>query len=620
MIQLYKPGNTRYECNGDITLHPVKADLQMTLNAEWVLDLEVPQTQEVLENLVHDSVIKFDLPRFKDQLYVVSNPRRTNFETVTAQAYPIALWDARNELVCLDCRPMNQTGSAALQYILDGCGGHGKYSVQSDITKVSTAYYVRKNFIECLASDDAQSFVNRWGGEILFDNRTFIVNEQAGVTRDITLSASRNIAGFTVTEDDSSYCDVIIPVGFNGRTKGTRVLRDERSRVNHVRFVDYQNIRLKEDMSGETDDESLVICDTMEDLDNALQVAAKESFEAGEFLPKYTYDIDYIDLRHYGGYEGMEELTYLWLGDRVMVENLDSRIQTNQKVIKLTYNLVTDEIDNLVLGTNERNFFTQMSSTAQKVNAVVSSEGTVIAQKVSGILDAMDVQLKAQKSAAVKQDVRAVLHEDTDPKSPTFGAICLGTKGLEIADHRTPDGTDWEWGTAVTAKSIVADYILTGMLAGKNGNFWFDMDTGAFELGSGLFKGTIDTTKDVNVGRCIYLDYDNNNRSSRSGLYLGSQSQSGNASRIEMNSTLLDTANPWSVLEMIAGRADRAKVSLTDTGVAGGATVVLTSDGSIRLESKDITVVKDGRTYTGVTYEGIVSKVMTVNGIVTGVS
>ena len=440
------------------------------------------------------------------------------------------------------------------------------------------------------------------------------------MTRDITLSASRNIAGFTVTEDDSEYCDVIIPVAFNGRTKGTRVLRDERSRVNHVRFVDYQNIRLKEDMSGETDDESLIICDTMEDLDNALQVAAQESFEAGEFLPKYTYDIDYIDLRHYDGYEGMEELTYLWLGDRVMVENLDSRIQTNQKVIKLTYNLVTDEIDNLVLGTNERNFFTQMSSIAQKVDAVVSNEGTVIAQKVSGILDAMDVQLKAQKSVAVKQDVRAVLHEDTDPKSPTFGAICLGTKGLEIADHRTPDGTDWEWGTAVTAKSIVADYILTGMLAGKNGNFWFDMDTGAFELGSGLFKGTIDTTKDVNVGRCIYLDYDNNNRSSRSGLYLGSQSQSGNASRIEMNSTLLDTANPWSVLEMIAGRADRAKVSLTDTGVAGGATVVLTSDGSIRLESKDIIVVKDGRTYTGVTYEGIVSKVMTVNGIVTGVS
>ena len=92
MIQLYKPGNTRYECNGDITLHPVKADLQMTLNAEWVLDLEVLQTQEVLENLVHDSVIKFDLPRFKDQLYVVSNPRRTNFETVTAQAYPIGRW------------------------------------------------------------------------------------------------------------------------------------------------------------------------------------------------------------------------------------------------------------------------------------------------------------------------------------------------------------------------------------------------------------------------------------------------------------------------------------------------------------------------------------------------
>ncbi len=618
MIQLYKPGNTRYENNGDITLHPVKADLQMTLNAEWVLDLEVPQTQEVLENLVHDSVIKFDLPRFKGQLYVVSNPRRTNFETVTAQAYPIALWDARNELVCLDCRPMNQTGSAALQYILDGCGGHGKYSVQSDITKVSTAYYVRKNFIECLASDDAQSFVNRWGGEILFDNRTFIVNEQAGVTRDITLSASRNIAGFTVTEDDSEYCDVIIPVAFNGRTKGTRVLRDERSRVNHVRFVDYQNIRLKEDMSGETDDESLIICDTMEDLDKALQAAAKKSFESGEFLPKYTYDIDYIDLRHYGGYEGMEELTYLWLGDRVMVENLDSRIQTNQKVIKLTYNLVTDEIDNLVLGANERNFFTQMSSTAQKVNAVVSSEGTVIAQKVSGILDAMDVQLRAQKSAAVKQDVRAVLHEDTDPESPTFGATCLGTKGLEIADHRTPDGTDWDWGTAVTAKSIVADYILTGLLSGKRGNFWFNMDTGEFELGRGLFKGRIDTLENANVGKRIYLDYDNDSETAFSGIHLGNKDQA-DLPRLLLGSSLMNSQQTINQVQLIAKKGD-AEITINDWGFDKGAFLTLRSNGRITLETPELQIEKDGKLYTGATYEGIVNNIKTVNGIVTGVS
>ncbi|WP_276814040.1 phage tail spike protein [Faecalibaculum rodentium] len=619
MIQLYRQGNTDYTRNGDFTLHPTKALLDMTLNSDWTLSLEVPESPEVLENLKHDSVIKLDLPRYKDQLYVVSNPRRTDFQTITAQACPIALWDARNELVCLDCRPTNMNGGQALDYILKGCGGSGKYTCESDISKISTAYYERKNFIECLASGDDNCFLTRWGGEIFFDNYHISVNQAAGVDRDIVLSVSRNIAGFTVTEDDSEYCDVLIPVGFNGRTKGTRVYRKNRSRVDHIRFVDYQDIRLQEDVDG-GDTEGLTICKTMEELDAALVKAAERDFASGAYQPKYSYDIDYVDLRHYGGYEQMDDLLYLWLGDRVTVENLDSHISSRQKVTKLTYNLVTDQIESLVLGSEEKDFFRSAASTAHKVDQVVSENGTLIGEKVSGILNAMDVQLKAQKSAAVKQDVRAVLHEDTDPDSPTFGAICLGTKGLEIAEHRTADGTDWAWGTAVTAKSIVADYMITGLLSGKGGNFWFNLDSGAFELGSGLFKGDIDTTSDINVGKCIYLDFDNNSRSSRSGLYLGSQSQKGKASRIEMNSTLLDTANPWSVLEMIAGSSDRARVTLTDTGVAGGATVVLTSDGSIRLESRDILVVKDGKAYTGVTYEGIVSKVKTVNGIVTGVS
>ncbi|WP_438591068.1 hypothetical protein, partial [Faecalibaculum rodentium] len=131
MIQLYRQGNTNYTRNGDITLHPTKALLDMTLNSDWTLSLEVPESPEVLENLKHDSVIKLDLPKYKDQLYVVSNPRRTDFQAITAQACPIALWDARNELVCLDCRPTSMNGEQALEYILKGCGGSGKYTCES---------------------------------------------------------------------------------------------------------------------------------------------------------------------------------------------------------------------------------------------------------------------------------------------------------------------------------------------------------------------------------------------------------------------------------------------------------------------------------------------------------
>ena len=48
--------------------------------------------------------------------------------------------------------------------------------------------------------------------------------------------------------------------------------------------------------------------------------------------------------------------------------------------------------------------------------------------------------IRDRSSIAKKQEVRAILFEDLDPDSPTFGAMCLGTLGFEIAGERTADG------------------------------------------------------------------------------------------------------------------------------------------------------------------------------------
>lgn len=57
-----------------------------------------------------------------------------------------------------------------------------------------------------------------------------------------------------------------------------------------------------------------------------------------------------------------------------------------------------------------------------------------------------------------------MLFEDLDSTSPTFGAMCIGTMGFEIASERTSDGTDWNWRTFGTGKGFVADEIIAGVL------------------------------------------------------------------------------------------------------------------------------------------------------------
>lgn len=87
---------------------------------------------------------------------------------------------------------------------------------------------------------------------------------------------------------------------------------------------------------------------------------------------------------------------------------------------------------------------------------------------MQGILDAVKTQFHALRDVAQKQDVRAMLFEDLNPDSPTFGAMCLGSMGFEIASKRTADGKDWIWSTFGTGKGFFADYIIAGtMLADR---------------------------------------------------------------------------------------------------------------------------------------------------------
>lgn len=671
MIQLYKNGNTNYEMNGDFALDPLKADLSMTLNGEWRIDLEVPQDDAGdWMHLEHDTVIKIRLPKWGEQLYVVSDPQHTDLQTVSAVAYPIAMWDARNELIVRDCRPTNQTGRDALEYILTSCGGAGKYSIDCDISKLSTAYYVRKNFMECLASDDDNSFLNRWGGEILYDNHIFHVLQQAGQDRGMTLSASRNISGFTVAEDDSEFVDVIIPVGYNGWTCPTEVRREKVGRVPHRRFVEYSNIKYIDDASeDDSEDPEITVCQTPAAMQEALEKAAHDSFAAGEFQPLFTYSVDFVDLRKCREYEGLDDLLYLWLGDLVRVENLDRHITTEQKVIGLTYDLVADEITEITLGSQARDFFNAASQATSDLKKVLDKSGgttSVVAEKVAGVINMMNTSLKAQKSAAVRQDVRAILFEDLDKTSPLFGAMALGTQGLQISKERIADGTDWKWGTAITYQSIIADYIITGLLSGKNGNFWFDLDTGEFELGSGLFKGTINTKENANIGSRIYLNFDGTDDAEDnghgSGIYLGEPETAADRPFIRMVD-IKNNAGQDMIKAIRMGAKDdqtapRVVCEITDYSngkkaacymkVGTGLQELCVHQNSMYMRSKDArmqsesqvngtqVIVKDeglwliaqklnvsdtkGHTGVGVTYSGTVSRISTVNGIVTGVA
>lgn len=522
MIEIYKPENTEYSMNGDMTLNPTECMLTMNLNGAWSVSMTHP-VDDKLEYLTENAVICSETPVGKKQLFRIRNITK-NDSSVTCTAYPI-FFDSKNDCFLFDVRPTEKNGQEALDIML---ASNEKYSASSDIKAVNTSYYIQKNFMEALNGDDENSFTSRWGGEISYDNFTVTVNEHLGADNGLRVEFGFNLMGISETVDMTEVATRIIPKSYNGYILPDNETVDSpninKYPVVYTRVIEYQDIKLKEDAQEGDLENGITVCESLEDLYTALRNRAADEFENGIDVPSITYDVDMVDLSKTDMYKDYKKLLNVNLGDTAHIGHRRLNITTEARVISMTYDMITKKVDTLTLGDYISSYFSDMDSVMNRVDKVIDkSNNTLMAEKISGVINLLTTSLKVQKDIAKKQDVRAILFEDIDKDSPTFGALCIGTQGIQIAKKRNETDTDWKWGTAINFESIVADYIITGILSDRQGNSYWDMDKGELVTRymkatdaefSGTVKGStieggeingsnIATDKDITIGRNI---------------------------------------------------------------------------------------------------------------------
>lgn len=501
MIHIYKPDNTDYEHNGDITLLPSAATTHAILNGAWTEELTHPIDSEGRwKYITEEAVVK--MPSFNgDQLYRIKEVSKQD-SGVTATMEPI-FYDAMNDCFLEDVRPTGKNGKDALDIML---APNSKYSGQSDITRASTAYYQYVNFMEALNGDIDQSFINRWGGEILFDNFTVIVNERVGADNGVELRYGKNIPqdGMNYEVDIRDVVTRIYPKAYNGRTMTGNGHVDSPLIENYptVKTVTmtFENVKLAEDLQGDPEDTDIV-CDTQEELDAALIAQCQSQYEAGIDKPVVTINADMVLLQNTEQYKDVEMLESVSLGDTVHCINNHLGITTDARVIELEYDSIRKKVTAVTIGEFGYQYFDGITSSSQKIDSVIAPNGSLMAEKVQGILNGIYTQLRLQSTAAQKVEGNAFLIEDTDEESALYGAMVWGTQGLQLATSRTADGKNWDWTTAVTAKGIVASVIVSGILTDKEGKNYWNLDTGEFRLSAEAFKVDDKTVQDYVDGQ-----------------------------------------------------------------------------------------------------------------------
>lgn len=485
MIQLYKASNTNYSNNGDFVLSPTLCELKAELNGSWVLSMEHP-VSGFWREIVQDAVLS--VPTFVGdaQLFRIYKVEKSD-DSVTATAYPI-FFDSANNVFIMDARPTGKTGQQALDILMTGT----EYSGSSNITSVATAYFSRRNLMDCINGTESPSFIERWGGEILYDNFTVIINSSIGANRGVVVRYGKNITGVEYDVDESDVVTRIYPVGYNGRTISSAPVFVDAPNVSdfaivHAKKYVFENIKLAAD--ADYADESDIICQTPADLDVALRAAATNVFTRDKVNePVVSVTVDLLTLADTAEYAPYAEIETLSLGDTVKLVHTKLGIESEARVVSLTWDCCLKRVTGVTLGEYEMSFAEQVASTVRTVSTITDESHNIVADKVKGILDAAKTQLRYQKNISETQDVRAILFEDLDPLSPTFGAMCLGTQGFQISIRRTADGTDWDWTTFGTADGFSASCMITGLLTDQTGTNYWDLDTGEFSLSSRIIS------------------------------------------------------------------------------------------------------------------------------------
>lgn len=497
MIQIYDPGNEKFDFNGDVTLDPYSCDCTMILNDAWSLELEAPIDEEgKFLHIVKEAVVSAPTPVSDKQLFRVYHVDKSD-TSVVAFAMPI-FFDSKDDHILLDVRPTGKNGQQALDII---CAG-SKYSGESNITKATTAYYIRKNLMEAINGDIDQSFANRWGGEILYDNYKIIINNRIGGDYGARAEFGYNLTGIEETVDMSEVVTRIIPVSYNGHTlDGSKPWVDSPN-INkyqkvYTKVIEFSDVMLVEDSPGDNPD----ACATLAELRTKLIAECNKQFESGIDLPAISYDVRLESLKGVAGYEGLEILEDIGLGDDVKCKHRQLNIEITARATEIVYDCINRRNKEVKLGRFNQTALDSQIQTDKVVESITNPDGSIMAEKVQGILNGIYTQLKLQSTVAQKVKGRAFTVEDLDPDSPLYGCMTWGTQGLQLATKRTADGKDWDWTTAVTARGILADAIIAGILTDKTGKNYWNLDTGEFRLSGEAFKVDDQTVEDYVNGK-----------------------------------------------------------------------------------------------------------------------
>ncbi|GIM32971.1 phage tail spike protein [Paraclostridium bifermentans] len=458
-MECYKAFNTNFNDNGDIKLQPTFGILKVEINGICEIEINHPyDAQGRWKKIEKLGVIKTKVCYNKNkQLFRIYDIDKGMYG-LTVKARHIYFDLIRHNI--LDKRAVNCNGQKALEIILSDT----KFKAHSNIRTINTSYFVKTNAVEALNGDSDNTFIKRWGGEIIADNFDVYVNDRVGGDYGVKAKYSRNMLDINLAENTDNIITRAYPQAYDGVMLPEKYIDSPligRYPIIFEDYIDMSDLKLKTE--EDNDDEDF---DTKEELYDAMRKRMNEIYKKDEIdKPKLSGNVDIAILENAEEYKDFKNLVSVGIGDTLTIDHKELNIDISTRCVALEWNILTEKYNSITLGELLTGYFDKQDIARENLNNILNENGSVKGEVLQGVINAFNTKFKAQRDIAEKQHVRAMLFEDLNPKSPTYGAMCIGSMGFEISNKRTSDGNNWDWSTFGSGQGFVADHIVAGVLS-----------------------------------------------------------------------------------------------------------------------------------------------------------
>ncbi|MEF8682063.1 UNVERIFIED_CONTAM: phage tail protein [Bacillus cereus] len=455
MITLYKPNETDFTHNGIGILdnNIYEAEVEEILNGVYTLRFKYPLFAPHGLEIDGQYLIKAPTPD-GNQLFRVANPHPTNGE-VQVFCYHIFYDLVDNFLE--DTNIVGKSGMGALDQVKGALQYPTKFDFYSDIENIANARLVRKNPVEFLLDNGQDnSFLNRWGGELLRDNFNVRMLARRGRDRGVVIQHKKDLLGYEADIDWQSPITKIMPQGANELLLPEKYVTSPlvNKYVNpKIRKIDFPEVKAKIGDAA-NDDDALPLPDALNKL-RALAIAMFNNQHVDQ--PLATYKIKFQELSQTEEYKDLAVLQRVYMGDTVTVQHLDEGIDVKAKVVSYKYDPLNEEYTDITIG-NYKESFTDVSNKVDRIQDNLDGLETSFLEKAKE--RATDL-INSGFGGHVRVYPERILIMDTEKEATAKKVWQWNINGLGYSSQ----GINGPYGLAMTMDgSIVADFITTGKL------------------------------------------------------------------------------------------------------------------------------------------------------------